>query len=180
MNERGNAGKFPGLVPVLVLTGLILVACSALSGGASSLTGKSEAGIDVSNGELIYFTASSKRVSRIRHRGGPNFGGMMMGSYLTCASCHGPEARGGVHTMHMLVMHAPDIRYVSLNSEGDEHAGEAHTGEAGGAYDLEDFRLAVTEGKHPDGESLRREMPRWRMNDEDLADLLAFLKSIGE
>ena len=173
MSKRGSEGKFPGLVPVLVLTGLILVACSALSGGTSD-------GIDVSNGEIIYFTASSKRVSRIRYRGGPDFGGMMMGSYLTCASCHGPEAHGGIHTMHMLVMDAPDIRYISLNSEVDEHEGEAHTGEEAGEYDLEDFRLAVTEGKHPDGESLRGEMPRWQMNDEDLADLFAFLKSIGD
>ena len=178
MIKRGSGGKFSGFVPVLVLTGLILVACSALSGGASSLTGKSGDAIDVPNGEMIYFTASSKRVSRIRHRGGPNFGGMMMGSYLTCASCHGPEAHGGIHTMHMLVMDAPDIRYVSLNSEGDEHEGKAHTGEDAGEYDLDDFRLAVTEGKHPDGESLRGEMPRWQIKDEDLADLFAFLKSI--
>ena len=34
----------------------------------------------------------------------------MMDGYLTCASRHGPEGRGGVHAMHMYVMKAPDIR----------------------------------------------------------------------
>ena len=34
-----------------------------------------------------------------------------------------------------------------------------------GEYDLEDFRQAVVFGKHPDGEPLNRDMPRWRMGD---------------
>ena len=49
---------------------------------------------------------------------------MMTGSFLTCASCHGPEARGGVHVMHMQTMDAPDIRYVALSSEEGEHGSE--------------------------------------------------------
>ena len=80
--------------------------------------------------------------------------------------------------MHMQVMEAPDIRYVALNGAEDEHEGEAHAGEEGEEYDLEDFRLAVIDGKHPNDEPLSREMPRWQMKDEDLADLFAFLKSI--
>lgn len=125
------------------------------------------------NGERIYFTATNNEGERIYYRDGPNFGGMMMGSYLTCAACHGPEARGGAHFMHMQVMDAPDIRYEALSEEADEHGSEE-----GEEYSLEDFRQAVIEGKHPDGESLSRDMPRWEMNDEDLADLFAFLKSL--
>ncbi len=56
--------------------------------------------------------------------------------------------------MLMKVMEAPDIRWSVRGGEeydeegapGDEHTHE-HTG-----YDLEGFRLAVVEGKHPDGE----------------------------
>ena len=130
----------------------------------------------LANGERIYFTATNARGEGIPYTGGPNFGGMMMGSYLTCAACHGPEARGGVHVMHMQVMDAPDIRYAALSAEAGGH-GEGEEAEHG-AYDLEDFRLAVVEGEHPDGELLSQDMPRWQMSDEDLADLFAFLQSI--
>jgi hypothetical protein len=77
----------------------------------------------------------------------------------------------------MWVMDAPDIRYKALSSEAGEHAGEEEGGEHG-EYTLENFRLAVVEGKHPDGEPLSSDMPRWQMSDEDLADLFEFLKSL--
>lgn len=79
--------------------------------------------------------------------------------------------------MHMDVMDAPDIRYVALASEEEEHGGDESHGDEHGGYDLDDFRLAVIEGTHPDGESLSREMPRWQMSDEDLSDLLEFLST---
>jgi cytochrome c oxidase subunit 2 len=133
---------------------------------------------DTANGERIYFTATNDEGERITYRGGPNFGGMMMGSYLTCAACHGPEARGGNHFMHMQVMDAPDIRYAALQGESDEHGEDGHGDEHGAEYTLEDFRLAVIEGKHPDGEALSRDMPRWQMDEQDLRDLFEFLTSV--
>jgi cytochrome c oxidase subunit 2 len=134
-----------------------------------------------SNGEQIYFTGVNDRGQRIRYSGGPNFGGMMMGigSNLACVSCHAADGRGGLHTMHMDVMEAPDIRYSALAGEGEDHGGEedSHAGEHGG-YDLDDFRLAVVGGVHPDGEKLSREMPRWLMSDEDITDLFEYIKSL--
>lgn len=173
----------PRLVIVLVIAPLLIIACGGfyrmpkfLPGSDETRTnGKGENG--VVNGERIYFTATDEEGERISYRGGPNFGGMMMGSYLTCSTCHGPEARGGTHFMHMQVMNAPDIRYEALQGEAGEHGGNEH-GDEGGEYTLEDFRLAVIEGKHPNGETLSHDMPRWEMSDEDLADLFAFLKSI--
>ena len=59
--------------------------------------------------------------------------------------------------MHMQVMEAPDIRWSVLASEGGEEndeegaPGDEHTHEHTG-YDLEGFRLAVVEGKHPNGD----------------------------
>ncbi len=102
-----------------------------------------------------------------------------MGGYLTCAACHGPEGRGGTHVMHMQVMDAPDIRYIALSQEEHEEAegNEAHEDEHPG-YGLEEFYLAVIQGKHPDGEPLSADMPRWSMSDEDLADLFAFLQTL--
>lgn len=129
-----------------------------------------------SNGERIYLTATNQDGEYIEYTGGPGFGGMMMGAYLTCAACHGSDGRGGVHSMHMQVMDAPDIRYQSLSGEAGEHGHEDH-GDGHGDYTLEDFRRAVVEGEHPGGEALSRDMPRWQLSDHDLADLLAYLKS---
>lgn len=167
-----------------LLASSLLLACS-LFFQAPNIIQKDETtlsgveGASVGNGERIYFTATSTRGGRIRYAGGPNFGGMMMGSYLTCASCHGPEGRGGLHQMHMQLMDAPDIRYVALSSETGEHGHEENEhNDDHGEYGMEAFRKAVVEGQHPDGEPLSREMPRWQMREEDLADLFAFLKSI--
>lgn len=157
---------------ILFLIGgsLILAACSPFF--QSSSFPKIDDTPNAENGEQIYFTATSQRGGRISFTGGPAFGGMMMGSYLTCASCHGPTGQGGRHTMHMTVMDAPDIRYVELIEEMEEHGG----GE--GEYGLATFRKAVMDGQHPDGDSLKPDMPRWKMSENDLADLFAFLQSL--
>ena len=61
-----------------------------------------------------------------------------------------------------------------------EHGGEPHEDEADHAdarYDFETFRTAVTEGRHPDGELLSDDMPRWEISEADLADLADYLQS---
>jgi len=161
--------KFIKISLPLMGVSLILAACSPFFQSASSP--QIDDTPSAENGEQIYFTSISERGNRISYTGGPALGGMMMGSYLTCASCHGPTGQGGRHTMHMTVMDAPDIRYVELAHEMEEHGGE-------GEYDLVTFRKAVVDGEHPDGDSLDQDMPRWRMSDADLADLFAFLQSL--
>lgn len=170
--------KFPKskVIIILMSVSLLTIACGAFFRLPQFLPGAAETD-SAQRGERIYFTATNAQGERIHYRSGPDFGGMMMGSYLTCAACHGPEARGGIHFMHMQVMDAPDIRYEALKGDADEHEGEEHSHE-GGEYSLGEFRQAVIEGKHPDGESLNRNMPRWEMDDQDLADLFEFLKSL--
>lgn len=139
-----------------------------------------------SNGERIYFTGTSERSGDIPYTDGPDIGGMMMGGKLSCASCHGPNARGGEHRMQMQIMDAPNIRWDALaehggegHEEGEEIPAEEedeHAEEAG--YTLETFRMAVVEGVHPTGEPLSEEMPRWQMSEADLSDLAAYLRSL--
>lgn len=134
-----------------------------------------------SNGERIYFTATSESSTNITYIGGPSSGMMMGGGSLTCASCHGPNGRGGVHSMTgMLTMNAPDIRWSVLAGESKgEHGGESEAGHGSGEYNLEAFRLAVVEGKHPDGDTpLSTNMPRWKISNDDLTDLIAYLKTL--
>jgi hypothetical protein len=163
---------FAGLVALL--TG----ACSLLrqaSWGSEAPDLPATGNPDPLNGEQIYFTRSSGRGTSIGYRGGPRFGGMMMmGNTLTCSACHGPDGRGGAHWMHMQAMDAPDITFAALMSEEHEESEEHRE------YDLQVFRQAVVEGRHPDGDALSRDMPRWRISDADLEDLLAFLKLLSD
>jgi cytochrome c553 len=130
------------------------------------------------NGARIYYTGASQRGGPISRTGGSAFGGSMMGmggarSWLTCASCHGPEGRGGIHAMHMSVMKAPDIRYAALSTMPELKGRQS-------PYGLDDFRKTVQGGRHPDGEQLDSDMPRWEMSEADLSDLFAFLKSLPQ
>lgn len=159
-----------------IALGLTIVACTP----ADPLgTAWGDGSFD-SNGERIYFTGTSERSGAIDSTGGADSGGMMMGGRLSCASCHGVDARGGEHAMHMRRMDAPNIRWMALSGHEDEHDGsdDDHGDEAG--YDLEAFRMAVTEGRHPDGERLSEDMPRWDMSEEDLRDLAEYLQSFEE
>jgi len=176
--------KMYAISTYLLAAGLILAACSSLGQKAgtvqspSGTTGATTAsGADPANGEQIYFTSTDKKGNRIEYTGGPNFGGMMMGAYLTCAACHGPDAHGGQHVMHMQTMYAPPVYYAALTSMMAEESGGT---QAAGGYTLEDFRQAVVDGKHPDGDTLDNDMPRWQMSNQDLADLFAFLKTIPQ
>ena len=82
---------------------------------------------------------------------------------LACASCHGPTARGGAHNMGMMqTMTAKDIRWSVLQPE----------------FDADKFALAVTKGQDPSGVQLSIDMPRWNIGNEDLADLVVYLKTL--
>jgi len=82
---------------------------------------------------------------------------------LACASCHGPDRRGGVHNMGMMrEIDAKDIRWKTLEDE----------------FDTEKFRLAVKEGKDPDRTQMWTGMPRWKMSDGDITDLIDYLKTL--
>ncbi|MCL7453086.1 MAG: c-type cytochrome [Anaerolineae bacterium] len=164
-----------GFLVCLLFVSVLLAACTAPFGLGQQPGVTWAPGSFDSNGERIYFAAVNDQDERIRYSGGPDLGGMMMGGYLTCASCHGPDARGGVHVMHMETMDAPDIRWSALAAHEEEE--EIHQDEHED-YDLETFRLAVVEGRHPDGEPLSSDMPRWRMEDQDLADLAEYLQSL--
>jgi cytochrome c oxidase subunit II len=124
-----------------------------------------------SNGERIYFTGTSETGPPITsqmqemHR--------MSAGRMACVDCHGPDGTGGTVRMMMSSFEAPDIRYHTLTEE--EHDGD-HADHP--PYTDEDIKRAVTEGIDPGGQSLEWLMPRWDMTDEQLDDLLEFLKSL--
>jgi len=152
-------------------------AAVAAAGATPAPTPPSDA--SVKNGARIYYSAVSDRGTPIRYSGGPDLGVGMMGGgmmggagqWLTCASCHGPQARGGLHVMHMRAMYAPDIRFSAL-ARMPEMKGQAHP------YGIDEFRQSVEAGHHPDGDELSTDMPRWQMSEADLRDLFAFLQRL--
>jgi mono/diheme cytochrome c family protein len=140
-----------------------------------------------SNGERIYFTGTSAN-GPISYSDGdfsPMAGrgmmgrGMMRGISLACADCHGSDAKGGQHWMHMQLMDAPDIRWSTLTEEegGDAHADEGEHEMAHDPYTPATFAQAVRNGVDPAGNALDAAMPRWQMSDQDITDLIEFLQT---
>jgi cytochrome c oxidase subunit II len=119
------------------------------------------------NGRQIYFTATSQRGSPITS---DLQMGMMGGGMMTCATCHGPDGRGGQVTFMMQYYTAPDIRHKTLTS----NAMQDHP-----PYTDETIKRAITQGLDPGGDPLQYPMPRWTMSAADLDDLVAFLKTLN-
>jgi len=164
---------------ILIIAGAVLVGflLACLVGGLLFLWNRSAGPVTVapeplqgyaSNGETIYFTSVNDQGQRIPFTGGPTWLSMHGGG---CASCHGPDGRGGAPVM-MGTEIPPDIRYHHLIEEEHE-AEEAHP-----PYTDETIKRAITEGVEPDGEPMDMTMPRWQMSERDLDDLLEFLKTL--
>ena len=155
-----------------------------------------------SNGQQIYFTSTSASGQPITSVMGDNTGsystpgpaygpttgmmgrGMMGRTWgdtggksghigMACVSCHGPDGRGGRY-LGMGTVQTPDIRYTTLtaqrNAGEDGHAHESYTDDL--------IKRAITQGLEADGEPLNFYMPRWSMSEQDLEELLAFLKTL--
>lgn len=165
----------------LLLLAFIVPACGVLDWGMSRTGYFSKYD---TNGERIYLTGTSAN-GPISYSGG-DFGGMMGGqsmmgnSQLACVDCHGPEGRGGGALMHMAQVNAPDIRWSTLTeAEAGEHGDEAEHGMEHPPYDEASFKRAVTQSVDPGGDTLDPLMPRWQMSDQDLTDLIAYLKRLN-
>jgi cytochrome c oxidase subunit 2 len=165
-------------IPLIALTGLLLSACGFVGPQNAPVNPEYNnpgQGQYSSNGQRIYFTATDQSGQQIAYSGGPGFGGMMMGNYLTCAACHSADGHGGTQTIHMQTIDAPPIYYDALVKMKQDDSGG--TPEAGG-YTLDDFRGEVVGGHDIDGTPLDPNMPRWQMSDRDLQDLLDYLKTL--
>ena len=108
---------------------------------------------------------------------------MMMQSRNTCANCHGVNGKGGWVTMMMNSFRAPDITWSKLTEAAheDEHEDEDNgeeEHEEHPPYTEEALKTAITRGINPAGEHLDEEMPRWRMSESDLNDLVEFIRTL--
>ena len=124
-----------------------------------------------SNGERIYFTGRSERNSTIAFSGGGMHMRMMGGS---CATCHGADRQGGVRMMPYFWKTTPPLTAQALfDTHGEESEGHGNHGN----YNEATLRRAIHTGQDPAEQALDNLMPRWHMPEDDMADLIAFLRS---
>ena len=141
----------------LLMLGIGLVGITGLLAACSSSQYSS-------NGERIYYTATSSSGDRITYTGG-----FTMMQPLACVNCHGPNGKGGSINMMMYSFEAPDITWTHLTA--DVHPDHPPYTEA-------TVKQAITEGVDPAGNPLDEEMPRWSMSSSDLNDLINFMKTL--
>jgi len=162
------------VIVAAVLVGLALVCCVALGFGGYLVTRPGAEGAQpqeyVSNGQMIYFAGRNQQGQGIIFNSEPMWLYMHGG---TCANCHGVGGRGdGAPAMKGTEIPG-DIRYSHL-TEVEHEEGEEHP-----PYTDELLKRAITLGLNPAGEPLDLTMPRWRMSDQDLDDLIQYLKTLN-
>lgn len=84
---------------------------------------------------------------------------------LPCAGCHGADRLGRSEDG----VTAPDLRWSVLTE-----------GRTAGAYTRAALVRAISTGVDPQGKELGVSMPRYRMSQQDMLDLVAYLTSTTE
>lgn len=159
---------------------ILIVSTLALSGCGAGMTPNSDSSFDptreyASNGERIYFSGMNSNGQPIASQGGYASLGMhrqMQGG--GCASCHGDD-RAGRRLYPRFWIKAPSLSAGSLFGV-DEHSEAEESGHGDHkSYDNTTLSRAITEGLDPSGALLSSAMPRWSMDESDLADLVNYL-----
>ncbi|HEY5644101.1 MAG TPA: ABC transporter substrate-binding protein [Woeseiaceae bacterium] len=89
-------------------------------------------------------------------------------SILPCIQCHGAGGEGIGDV-------APGVRWNLLTeADGHQHLSRRH-----GPFNATTLAHVIREGVDPDGNKLEATMPRYRMTDADMADLIAYLGRVG-
>lgn len=182
----------------LLVAGLLLVLIGALgltavsvafapsfsnpSGGSTVATATlppTASGPFSSAGQRIYYTGvGHDGPIRVNWSPAGRYGGMMRGqgggpAGIGCVACHGEDGRGGQIGM-MFAVRSADIRYETLTAS---HADDETSATVPGWTDA-DIARAIRDGVEPDGEPLGSLMPRWSMDDTDMAEILAYLREL--
>lgn len=139
----------------------LLLLCATTAGLAADTLADAQ-----ERGKLIY-TKGESAGSRIITASIANAEAPASASILPCIQCHGLDGRG-------IGIISPDINWATLvDPEGHEHTQRTH-----GPYDEASLAKAIRDGVDPAGNTFEITMPKYAMADEDMADLIAYLKVI--
>lgn len=113
-----------------------------------------------SNGYMIFTMEYNSLGEKINFTDGPDWLAVQGGG---CAACHGLDGMGGKQVQNCTAT-PPSIRYQKLI----------------GNYSNDTLiARAITHGIDENGEELDACMPRWQLEQNDLGDLIAYLKTLG-
>jgi ABC-type branched-subunit amino acid transport system substrate-binding protein len=99
-------------------------------------------------------------------------GGDFSGALFPCANCHGVRGAGASEGG----LRPPPITWTALSSARQS----AMTGRSRGPYNEKSLTLAITAGIDPSGHQLHPGMPRYKLTHRQAADLLAYLRILGD
>ena len=117
-----------------------------------------------SNGERIFLTGQNDKGETISNSMMPSGGHMGQMMRMGCANCHKASGKGGLLF--------PDGKTKSANITWERLQDHDPP------YTENSLKKAITKGIEPDGEKLSNFMPRWEMSQDDLDDLIKYLKSL--
>lgn len=148
---------------------LLRLSALALSFAAAAQTGSGAFSEAERRGKQIYVSGTSDS--------GVPVTAMLSGtavpaSVLPCGSCHGPGGRGNAEGG----VKPSDIRWETLTRT---YQNANPSGRQFPSYTEKTLKKAITLGIDPGGNALHSAMPRYNMAAEDLNDLLAYLKRVG-
>jgi cytochrome c oxidase subunit 2 len=160
----------------LFITGVVLLVIGVAGLIVINVSGLDERdfGTYSSAGQRIYYTGIGDNGAPIV-RTMPNFGMMGYGAMLSasCVDCHAEDGKGGrVAGMMGGYFDAPDIRYSHLTTP---HTDEGATAPGWTEGQVEN---AIRNGVDPDGQQLQAPMPRWDMTDNEMNEIIAYLKEL--
>jgi cytochrome c oxidase subunit 2 len=157
-----------GIVLLVVgLLGIVGVWAYSFSSPTTSAGGEFS-----SAGQRIYYTGADAAGSIPRTVGGAGMMGLGMMGNLACVNCHGEDGRGGRVGMMLGDVKIPDIRYSALTSLRSEE------GTSVPAWTDDDIRRSIRDGIEPNGQPLKAPMPRWKMTDAQLNEVVDYLKEL--
>jgi ABC-type branched-subunit amino acid transport system substrate-binding protein len=118
-------------------------------------------------GKLIY-TKGESQSNRVIRAAISSSEAPSSASILPCIQCHGENGRG-------IGIVSPAINWTVLTDpEGHEHPKRSHE-----PFDETSLIRAIAVGLDPAGNDFEATMPKYTMADEDMSDLIAYLKVIG-
>ncbi|HSF44204.1 MAG TPA: ABC transporter substrate-binding protein [Thermoanaerobaculia bacterium] len=148
---------------------LILLAPALLQAGAPPSPGEQKAQIE--RGKRIYLegvSPSGAEITAVMSEASVE----VPASAVPCAGCHGRDGKGrpeGGVSPTDLTWQALTKPYGVTLASGRKHP----------AYDEKTLKRAIAMGLDPAGNPLHVAMPRFRMNQADMADLVAYMKQLG-
>ncbi len=152
------------IVPAVVVAALAAANVCAYAAPADDLSAAAE------RGKRIFVEGESDSgtpITAIVSTGGTP----IPASILPCAGCHGGDGQGRPEGGVV----PPAITWKALTAaNGHEHTyGRRH-----GPFDAVTLSSAVTQGIDPAGNALDSTMPRYRIDEADMADLIAYLREL--